>query len=244
MSAWEFYLIFTLGLVSSLHCVSMCGPLVLSYSLPLGSSKFSRQIFAHLSYNAGRIITYSILGIVAGLFGGTVGFLGQLAGYENVAAIVAGALMIVAGIIMLDLVPIKKIQKFNPLLYTQKFLRPLGNRLSSTTIGSKFSLGLMLGFMPCGLIYAALFKAMATGTMLAGAMTMIAFGLGTSASLLAIGIFSSAFSLKLSRWGNRLAAVSVLLLGLFLVSRGMMPLMASAQNNSVQDSEVPACHRR
>lgn len=244
MSAWEFYLIFTLGLVSSLHCVQMCGPLVLSYSLPLGSHKFSRQILAHLSYNAGRIITYSILGIIAGIFGGTVGFVGRLAGYENVAAIVAGALMVVAGIIMLDLVSIKKLQKFNPLLYTQKFLRPLGSRLSSTSIGSKFSLGLMLGFMPCGLIYAALFKAMATGTMLAGAMTMIAFGLGTSASLLAIGIFSSAFSLKLSRWGNRLAAVSVLLLGLFLVSRGVMPLMASAQQNSTQEAEVPACHRQ
>ncbi|HQU83112.1 MAG TPA: sulfite exporter TauE/SafE family protein [Pyrinomonadaceae bacterium] len=243
MSAWEFYLIFTLGLVSSLHCVQMCGPLVLSYSLPLGARKFSQQIFAHLSYNAGRIITYALLGIVAGLFGGTVGFLGQLAGYENVAAIVAGVLMVIAGIIMLDLIPIKKLQKFNPLIYTQKFLRPLGRRISSTTIGSKFSLGLILGFMPCGLIYAALFKAMATGTMLAGAMTMIAFGLGTAGSLLAIGIFSSAFSLKLSRWGNKLAAVSVLLLGLFLVTRGIMPMMASAQNNSTQDSEVPACHR-
>lgn len=244
MSAWEFYLIFTLGLVSSLHCVQMCGPLVLSYSLPLGSRKFSQQIFAHLSYNAGRIITYAILGIIAGLFGGTVGFLGQLAGYENIAAIAAGALMVVAGIIMLDLIPIKKIQKFNPLLYTQRFLRPLGSRISASSIGSKFSLGLMLGFMPCGLIYAALFKAMATGTMVAGAITMIAFGLGTSASLLAIGIFSSAFSLKLSRWGNRLAAVSVLLLGLFLVTRGVMPMMASAQNNSAHDSEVPACHRQ
>lgn len=244
MSAWEFYLIFTLGLVSSLHCVSMCGPLVLSYSLPLGSRKFSKQILAHLSYNAGRIITYALLGIVAGLFGGTVGFLGQLAGYENAAAIIAGILMVIAGILMLDLIPIKKLQKFNPLLYTQKFLRPLGSRISSSSVGSKFSLGLLLGFMPCGLIYAALFKAMATGTMVAGAMTMIAFGLGTSASLLAIGIFSSAFSLKLSRWGNKLAAVSVLLLGLFLVSRGMMPLMASAQNNSAQDSEVPACHKQ
>lgn len=244
MSAWEFYLIFTLGLVSSLHCVSMCGPLVLSYSLPLGSSKFSKQIFAHLSYNAGRIITYALLGIVAGLFGGTVGFLGQIAGFENVAAIVAGVLMVVSGIIMLDLIPNKKLQKFNPLIYTQKFLRPLGRRISSTSIRSKFSLGLILGFMPCGLIYAALFKAMATGTMLAGAITMIAFGLGTSMSLLAIGIFSSAFSLKLNRWGNKLAAISVLLLGLFLVSRGVMPLMASAKQNSLQDSEVPACHRR
>jgi len=244
MSVWEFYVIFALGLVSSLHCVSMCGPIVLSYSLPLGSRKFSQQLSAHLFYNLGRIFTYALLGAIAGILGNTVGFLGQLAGLENVAAIVAGALMIIAGIFMLDLIPSKNLQKFNPLLYTSRFLKPLGSRISSTSIGSKFSLGLLLGFMPCGLIYAALFKAMATGTMVAGAMTMMAFGLGTALSLLGIGIFSSAFSLKLSRWGNRLAAISILLLGLFMVSRGVMPLMASAQQNQQENSEVPACHRQ
>ncbi len=242
MNVWEFYVIFALGLVSSLHCVSMCGPIVLSYSLPLGSRKFSEQILAHFSYNAGRILTYSVLGAVAGLFGGTVGFIGQLAGYENIAAIAAGVLMIFAGILMLDLVPSKRLQKFNPLLYTSRFLKPVGSRISSTSIGNKFSLGLLLGFMPCGLIYAALLKSMATGTVFAGALTMTAFGLGTAASLLAIGIFSAAFSLKLSRWGSRLAAVSVLLLGLFLVTRGVMPLMA-AQPNTEQIEEVPACHQ-
>ncbi|MEZ5427033.1 MAG: sulfite exporter TauE/SafE family protein [Pyrinomonadaceae bacterium] len=243
MSGWEFYVIFGFGLVSSLHCVSMCGPIVLSYSLPLGSRKFPQQLSAHLFYNAGRILTYALLGAMAGLLGNTVGFLGHLAGFENVAAIVAGALMLVAGVIMLDLMPSKKLQKFNPLLYTSRFLKPLGSRISSTSIGSKFSLGLMLGFMPCGLIYAALFKAMASGTPVAGAMTMMAFGLGTAASLLGIGIFSSAFSLKIARYGNRLAAISVLLLGLLLVTRGVMPMMNAAHADSQQNLEVPAGHR-
>lgn len=239
MNAWEFYVIFALGLFSSLHCVTMCGPIVLSYSLPLGSRKFSDQAFAHVFYNFGRILTYSLLGAIAGLFGGTVGFIGQLAGYENVAAIVAGVLMVAAGLIMLDLFPSKRLQKFNPLLYTSRFLKPLGGRFSSSSIGSKFSLGLMLGFLPCGLIYAALLKSMATGTVIAGALTMMAFGLGTAASLLAIGIFSTAFSFRLSRWGSRLAAVSVLLLGLFMVSRGVMPMVAARTQTP---DEVPACH--
>jgi len=244
MNVWEFYVIFALGLVSSLHCVTMCGPLVLSYGLPLGGRKFSEQFLAHLSYNAGRILTYSALGAIAGLFGGTVGFVGQLAGFENVAAITAGALMIVAGILMLDLVPSRKLQKFNPLLYTSRFLKPLGSRISSNSIGSKFSLGLMLGFMPCGLIYAALLKSMATGTIVAGALTMTAFGLGTAVSLLGIGIFSSAIGAKIARYGNRLAAISVLLLGLFLVTRGVMPLMNAAHANSEQKEAVPACHHQ
>lgn len=240
MNAWELYLMFALGLVSSLHCVSMCGPLVVSYSLPLGSHNFSRQALAHLSYNAGRILTYSLLGAAAGLFGGAVGFVGDLAGIENTAAIVAGALMVVAGVLMLDLIPGRRLQKFNPLLYTSRLLQPLGSRISSSSVGSKFSLGLILGFMPCGLIYAALLKSVASGTLLAGALTMTAFGLGTSASLLGIGILSFAFSMKLNRWGNRVAAISVLFLGLLMIGRGAMPMMAATQH----DEEAPACHRR
>lgn len=239
MGLWEYYVIFALGLFSSLHCVSMCGPLVLSYSLPLGSKRFGEQIVAHLLYNAGRILTYALLGAIAGLAGGTVGFIGQLAGIENVAAIVAGVLMVIAGILMLDLIPSKRLQKFNPLLYTSRFLRPLSKLFSSTAVGSKFPLGIVLGFLPCGLIYAALLKSLSTGTVFAGAMTMTAFGLGTAASLLGIGIFSAAFNVKLSRWGSKLAAASVLLLGLFMVSRGVMPMMKAPAANE----EVPACHR-
>lgn len=239
MNAWEYYVIFALGLFSSLHCVSMCGPLVLSYSLPLGAKKFSEQATAHVFYNAGRILTYALLGGAAGLAGGTVGFIGSLAGFENVAAIVAGAMMVIAGVIMLDLIPSKRLQKFNPLLYTSRFLRPLSRLFSSTAVGSKFPLGIALGFLPCGLIYAALLKAMATGTVFAGAMTMTAFGLGTAVSLLGIGIFSSAFSVRLSRWGSKLAAVSVLLLGLFMVSRGVMPMMKTP----TATEPVPECHR-
>lgn len=241
MNTWEFYIIFILGLVSSLHCVSMCGPIVLAYSLPLGSRKFTGQLSAHLAYNLGRIITYTILGAVAGFLGTTIGFVGQLAGIENIVAIVAGVLMVLAGLLMLDLLPSKSLQKFNPLLYTSKFLKPLGNKITSSTVSSKFVLGLILGYLPCGLIYAALLKSMATGSVAAGALTMTAFGLGTAFSLLAIGVFSSAFNIKLSGWGSRLASVCVLVLGLFLVYRGVMPLMLVSHSG---DENIPACHRQ
>jgi sulfite exporter TauE/SafE len=170
--------------------------------------------------------------------GGAVGFVGNLAGIENGAAITAGILMVVAGVIMLDLFPAKGLQKFNPLNYTSRILKPLGSRISSPSAGSKFSLGLLLGFMPCGLIYAALLKAISTGSVFAGSLTMMAFGIGTAASLLGIGILSFAFSLRLSRWGNRMAAISVLLLGFFLIARGAMPMMAATH----EKQEVPACH--
>lgn len=241
MSAFEFSVIFGLGLVSSLHCVQMCGPLVVSYSLALGQRGASQLILAHLSYNLGRVATYALLGAVAGLTGHTLGLVGHLAGAENIVAIVAGALMIAAGLLMLDLLPHKFLQRFDPLRYTARFLRPLGSRISSPTVGSKFVLGLMLGFLPCGLIYAALLNAMSTGTMIAGAMTMMAFGLGTVSALMAIGIFSSAFSLKLARlnasgWGSRVTAISVASLGVILVWRGVMPMLMARM------TEAASCH--
>ncbi len=225
MSFGEFYIIFALGLISSLHCVQMCGPLVLSYSLPLGTRPRKQQFFAHLSYNAGRIFTYTLLGALAGLAGGAIGLIGKLAGLENIAAIVGGAFMVVAGLLMLDLLPSRNLQRVDPLRALSGLLKPIGRRIASPTIFSKFSLGVMLGFLPCGLIYAALLRAIATGMAWAGALTMLAFGLGTVSALFTLGMFSSVMGVKLGRWGSRLAAVSVTLLGAFLVWRGVMPLL-------------------
>lgn len=240
MNFFELSVIFGLGLVSSLHCVQMCGPVVVSFSLSFSRHTASQQIFAHLSYNLGRIATYTSLGAVAGLTGHTFGLVGKLAGIENIVALVAGSLMIVAGLLMLDLLPHKFLQRFDPLRYTSRLLKPLGKRITSPTIVSKFTLGLMLGFLPCGLIYAALLKAMSTGTALAGSLTMMAFGFGTISALMAIGIFSSAFSLKLARlnasgWGSRITAISVALLGAFLVWRGLIPMLMTP-------ADAASCH--
>jgi hypothetical protein len=242
MSFTELYIIFGLGLVSSLHCVQMCGPVVLSYSINFSRTSANQQLIAHLSYNTGRIITYGALGAVAGLTGQTIGFAGNLAGIENIAAIVAGGLMIIAALLMLDLLPHKNLPKFlrgfDPLRYVSRSLKPFGSQFASTSIRSKFTLGLMLGFLPCGLIYAALLKAMATGTAFAGALTMMAFGLGTAGSLILIGMFSSALSFRLGLWGSRLAAISIALLGAVLVWRGIMPIIPAGNSQAVQ------CHHR
>jgi hypothetical protein len=104
-------------------------------------------------------------------------------------------------------------------------LRRSGRLISAAGASNRFALGLALGLMPCGLIYAALLKAMAAGSALGGAETMLAFGLGTASSLLALGMFSSAIRLRLNRWGNQLAAVGVTLLGVLLIWRGTMPAM-------------------
>lgn len=206
----ELALVFLLGLLSSLHCVQMCGPIVLAFTLPLNRRDALR---AHLQYNAGRILTYTALGALAGALGSTLGMLGRLAGLASGARIFAGTAMIAAGILMAGLLPA------NGLITIQKpsITRRIGRRLLAP--GGKFTLGLTLGFLPCGLIYAALLKAVDSGTALAGALTMLAFGSGTATALLSLGAASS--FIRLPRWSNRVAAVSMLIAGALLVWRGL-----------------------
>ncbi len=232
MTPLEFGLMFMLGLVSSLHCVQMCGPIVLSYSVAVseltrrhsGRSAVSSLLRNHLAYNAGRILTYAALGALAGIAGGTLGLLGRIAGFSHAIAVISGALMIVGGITMLGVIPARVLGS-NLFRIPSAFLRRVGRLISAAGAGNRFFLGLALGFLPCGLIYAALLKAMATGSALAGACSMLAFGSGTAGALLALGVFSSAIRMRVNRWGSQLAAAGVTLMGILLVWRGTMPGM-------------------
>ncbi len=241
MTGIEIWVVFTLGLVSSLHCVQMCGPIVLSYSVALDRVKSpaarpsSALLFGHLAYNAGRILTYAALGAAAGLAGKTVGLIGRLAGVSSALAIVGGVLMLIAGLVMIGALPAARAFGGRFFRITSSFLRPLSKLISSASVGNRFLLGLALGLLPCGLIYAALLRALATGSALWGAATMAAFGAGTCFALLAVGVFSSVIRGQFNRWGTQLAAVSVMAMGALLIVRGAMPEILSG-------AHAHACH--
>lgn len=218
MTALEFSIPFGLGLVSSLHCTQMCGPLVLAYSTPIQGARRG-GLTAHLSYNLGRLFTYSLLGAAAGFAGGGIAALGRLAGVEKTAAIVAGIAMIIAAILMAGWLPKSTLVQLGS--GPSWISRTAGRLLRSAEPVHKFALGLVLGLLPCGLIYAALLKAMETGSALDGGLTMFAFGLGTSGALLAIGLFSTAITARLGRYANTFAAVSVALMGAYLLWHGL-----------------------
>jgi sulfite exporter TauE/SafE len=164
-----------------------------------------------------------------------LGLLGHLAGFSHTLALVAGVLMILVGISMLGITP-AAFAGSRFFRIPTSFLRRVGRLISAEGAGNRFFLGLGLGFLPCGLIYAALLKAMATGSALYGAATMAAFGLGTAGALLALGMFSSAIRIRLNRWGRQFAAVGVGLMGIVLVVRAAMPGML------MLGSHTHACH--
>jgi len=222
MTAFDLPLVFSFGLLGSMHCIQMCGPIVLAYSMPLvegrsGGSRIS-SILLHVSYNAGRIITYSVLGAAAGTAGHALGLMGRIAGAENMAAIVAGILLIIAGLSLMGVLPGLGIGEIPILGRVRRSARRL---LLIPSQRSKFLLGLAMGFLPCGFLYAGLFKAMETGTPLMGAATMLAFGLGTAGSMIAAGLLSTLLTAPMRRWGNAVAAIGVVLLGALLLYRGL-----------------------
>jgi len=149
--------------------------------------------------------------------------LGRLAGLASGARVFAGSAMIVAGILMIGLLPSDGLVTIQKRGITKRFSQAIGKRLRAPN--GKFTLGLTLGFLPCGLIYAALLKSVDSGSALAGALTMLAFGAGTAVALLALGAASS--FVRFPRWSNRLAAVCMMLAGAVLVWRGLT---------------VPVCH--
>lgn len=217
MTPLELTLVFGFGLAGSLHCLGMCGPIVLSYSVALRGPRLA----AHAAYNAGRILTYMLLGAVAGTAGRGLGLLGRLAGLASGARIFAGSAMILAGVLMIGLVPSNALVHIRQRGIPRRFSQFLGPLILGPRTRNKFVLGLMLGFLPCGLIYAALLKALEAGGAWAGALTMLAFGLGTAGALAGIGVVSSLAGPRLGRWSNRVAAVAVMLFGAILLWRGL-----------------------
>ena len=220
MTPVEFSIVLGLGLVSGLHCLQMCGPIVLAYSLSTPSRRApSPLLSSHLAYNAGRILTYTLLGAVAGAAGQQIGLLGKMAGLATAVRIAAGAAMLIAGILMFRLIPTGSLVQIQPV---SRFSRAVARLLQAPGAIGKFRLGLLLGFLPCGLIYAALLKSVEAATAAAGALTMLAFGLGTAVSLLTLGVASSFAGLGLARWSNRLAPAAVMIFGAILLYRGLV----------------------
>jgi hypothetical protein len=196
---------FFLGLVGSLHCAAMCGPLTLAVNI-------GRPPSHQAGYHFGRIIMYGVLGAISGLMGAAIAF----AGFQRWMSIAAGCLILLALLTSFRFgwggLPGKFIS-----LVKAKFARLLGNR----SLGATMALGGLNGLLPCGMVYVACAAAATAGSVLGGILTMFAFGLGTAPMLLSIG-----FAGKAVRWINPLSlktsfSICAMLAGVLLIMRGI-----------------------
>ena len=220
--------VFLIGLFSSLgHCIGMCGGFVMTYSLkihrepPRGGLSRWTQLLPHLLYNGGRIFTYMLLGLFFGALGETLKIIVEIRRFQGSVEVFAGLMMIVMGLDLGGWLPISRGAYF-PGYHT--FKRGLNHLLERVNRRNVFQLGMILGFIPCGLVYAAGAKAAATGNAFSGMLIMLFFGLGTVPALLLVGVGANLISV---RWRNqlfRLAALLVIVLGIVTVMRGVSAL--------------------
>ncbi len=200
----------------------MCGPLVMAYSLhnrgmgQLGKFSFFRAgLVHHLAFHAGRVLTYGILGgLAAGLF--RLALPGWVAGLRGSVTVGSGIVMVLFGMMLLKMVP-----SFSAPFTDSFFGRFLPRLLRSGDLSSKLAIGLAAGFLPCMLSWAMVVKAASTGNPLQGFLIMAFFGFGTVPALFLPGFSVSLLSLKARFFGERIAALSVIGMGLLLVYKGV-----------------------
>ena len=220
------------GLLSSAHCVGMCGAIVLAYSvhIPHANAFTFSGVGAHLSYNGGRVLSYVILGAVAGGIGSG---LASLEGIGMWFSLASGVLLILSGVFLLRVFPPSVLEGSSAGILLRFYRFTFGALVALPKIESKFYLGLLTPLLPCGLLYAMVVKAASTGSALQGAATMGMSGLGIVPTLVATGLAGSWLSERVRAIGEKLAAVMVIVMGLALVMRGLgvpMPGLSGHQH--------------
>lgn len=226
-------ILFIVGLITSLHCVAMCGGINLSQCVSYqftenDTSKWSK-LKPSLMYNAGRVISYTVIGGIVGALGSVVSFSGTAKG---IIAILSGIFMVIMGLNMLNIFP--WLRKFNP-----HMPRIFGNKIHSNSgKHGPFYVGLLNGLMPCGPLQAMQIYALGTGSFLAGATSMLVFSLGTVPLMFGFGAVSSFLSSKFTHKMMKVSAMLVMILGVIMLGRGFslsgisFPSVVTAQASS------------
>lgn len=202
------------GLVSSLHCIGMCGPIAIM--LPVSRDNQAKKVMQIMTYHLGRISAYSILGLVFGIFGKGL----FLAGLQQQVSIIVGILMI-----LFVLVPQSKLGKLNFLMpfykLVSKIQQALGRQFKKQTTSSLYTIGFFNGFLPCGMVYVALFGALSTQSILYGMLYMVLFGVGTIPLMSLMIYVRDLFSMKVRGAILKYYPIIIVIFGMLFIVRGL-----------------------
>lgn len=226
---------FIIGLLGSLHCVGMCGPIALA--LPIVGNSKAALIVSRLLYNFGRILTYTFFGFIFGLIGDRI----QLFGLQQIVSIILGSL------ILLRLIIPQK-YSFTKLHFFQRTVGKLKQEFSKmfgkNSMKSLFVIGLLNGFLPCGFVYVGIAGAIATGDAFNGAAFMSLFGLGTLPIMFAASLFSSVLSLKARLNFRKAIPVFSFIIGILFILRGLnlgIPYVSPKMTSHQTTTEIDCC---
>ena len=228
---------FVLGLVGSLHCVGMCGPI--AFMLPVDRTNACKKISQITVYHAGRLFAYSLIGLVFGLIGKSL----YIFGFQQQLSIAIGILMILFVVVPSS---VFNTYNFSKPIYRliSKVKSALGAALKKKTADTFLTIGFLNGFLPCGLVYMALFGAIASGNALEGSLYMATFGLGT-VPLMTTAIYFSHFLKGAARQRiQKIIPAFVVIIGIIFIFRGLglgIPYLSPAPVNELVTGAME-CH--
>jgi sulfite exporter TauE/SafE len=227
---------FVMGLAGSLHCVGMCGPLALS--LPISHNNELSRINGGLIYNGGRILSYTSMGLVFG----SLGNLFITAKWQSGLSIVLGII-----IFLYLLVPKKYFHFSTTTIFGKPFIflrKQLGKLFHSAKLSSLFFIGVLNGFLPCGLVYLALTSSIISASPVNGGMFMLSFGLGTFPMMFATVLIGNYLNQSLRQKIHKAVPALLFFMAVLLILRGMnlgIPFI-SPELSGQHQIEAIECH--
>jgi len=226
------------GLISSFHCIGMCGPIALM--LPLDRNNQIKMVTQLITYHFGRLFAYASIGFIFGMLG--KGFL--LAGFQQKTSIIFGIV-----IILIVVIPEKVLANFNFSKPISKVISnvksALGSQFKNKSYQSLFTIGLLNGFLPCGMVYVALFGAVAMQSPTLGILYMILFGLGTIPLMSSVVYLKNAITISIKNKIQKAIPYVAAFIGILFILRGLglgIPYI-SPSNTSLYIQQQPNCHR-
>ncbi|WP_321827793.1 sulfite exporter TauE/SafE family protein [Maribacter dokdonensis] len=226
-----------LGLMGSLHCVGMCGPI--AFMLPVDRTNNYKKFGQIFIYHFGRLLAYGIIGLVFGLLGKGLSIFGM----QQKLSIAIGIIMI-----LIVLIPYQTFNKYNlskPIYKViLKVKNQLGKELKKKSPDTFLTIGFLNGFLPCGLVYMALFGSIAMGDALQGSLYMMLFGVGTLPLMTAAIYFSNLLKGGIRQKVQKAIPVFVIIIGALFILRGLglgIPYVSPAPVTQLVSSAIE-CH--
>jgi len=231
------YSAFIFGLISSLHCIGMCGPIALM--IPVDRTNPAKKTTQIITYHLGRLTAYALIGLVFGLVG--KGFF--LAGIQQRLSVFIGVAMIIT-----ILTPERVLANYNfskPVYrLISKIKSSLGKQFKNKSYQSLFTIGLLNGFLPCGMVYVALFGAIAMQNVPFGILYMLLFGIGTIPMMSSVTYLNSIMTVSFRNKIQKAIPYVGVIIGILFILRGLglgIPYVSPA-NMSLFIQETPNCH--
>lgn len=228
---------FFFGLISSFHCIGMCGPIAMM--LPVDRNNQAKKTSQIITYHLGRLSAYAAIGLVFGLLGKGL----FLAGIQQKLSIFIGVAMIT-----IILIPEKVFAKYNfskPVFkLISKIKSTLGSQFKNKSYKSLFTIGLLNGFLPCGMVYVALFGAIAMQSESLGVLYMVLFGLGTVPMMSSVVYLNSFLTIPVRNKIQKFIPYVAVIIGILFIFRGLglgIPYL-SPSDMSLFVQSTPNCH--